>query len=268
MKVAVLISGRSTGYERCILPLLEKTKYDVDLFMSINDDDCKYYDVMKEKLRSWIRDISIKRYEPPSDFFNNHPETLLQEVRGKKYPHNVLSCFYNDKNAFDMAVEYQNNNQKYDVFLKFRSDIIVSEFPDFSIVNQEERLFSAHHRDICHMKAPLFDKSFLRYTGEQATWVSDAVSFGNQKSMEKYVKTYEFILYVNSALSGNYRINFEPCLTESVYSENVLVTYLDYAYDMLSYEERRKFDIDVCELTKHRINCDKIDKTKIESFDL
>ena len=49
-KIALLISGRATCWENCLLPILENSiDYDIDLFMSINNDnpDCIYFSIMK-----------------------------------------------------------------------------------------------------------------------------------------------------------------------------------------------------------------------------
>jgi len=45
MRIALLISGRLTRYEECLLPMLENCsdKHTIEVFASINDSDCEYY---------------------------------------------------------------------------------------------------------------------------------------------------------------------------------------------------------------------------------
>jgi len=44
---------------------------------------------------------------------------------------------FNYKNAFEMACEYENqNNIKYDFFMTFRSDIIIDKIPLFERVEK------------------------------------------------------------------------------------------------------------------------------------
>ena len=54
MRVAVLISGRLRCYERCLIPLLQKANYDIDLFCSINDEDGPYYEEARKKFRTLV----------------------------------------------------------------------------------------------------------------------------------------------------------------------------------------------------------------------
>ena len=68
MKIALLISGRSARYEVCLLETLKNTSYDVDVFMSINDEECKYYEIMRKKLSKWLKGLYINPYNVPDDF--------------------------------------------------------------------------------------------------------------------------------------------------------------------------------------------------------
>ena len=80
MKIAILISGRSARYEVCLLNILNNTSYDVDVFMSINDNKCEYYDMMQKKLSKWLKGLYIQPYNVPDDFENYSPNTLRQRV--------------------------------------------------------------------------------------------------------------------------------------------------------------------------------------------
>ena len=59
MRIALFISGRATKYEVGLLPFLKKCKYDVDLFMSLNDTECDYYTIMREDLKPYLKKLQI-----------------------------------------------------------------------------------------------------------------------------------------------------------------------------------------------------------------
>jgi len=231
MKVAVLISGRAARYEVCLKRLLEKNKHEYDVFISVNDEPCKYYDVMEESLQPWLKGLEIKPFSLPDDFENHHPETIRQSVNGKFVPQNVMSMYYNDMNAFNMATKYADDNQfEYDAYLKFRSDIIVDDMPDI-IKADELKIYSA---------VPSCDFTRKTLDGVEVPIVCDAISYGNRKSMGKYVDTYNFVLDINEKRSGNYMIHFETCLTQNVYSKKVPVQRFSYPYKLDG--NRRIFD--------------------------
>ena len=74
MRVALLISGRIARYEVCLIPFLKKnTQYTIDLFASINDDESKYYDLVRSELSPWLKGLHIQKYKLPEDFNHNHP---------------------------------------------------------------------------------------------------------------------------------------------------------------------------------------------------
>lgn len=232
MRVAVLISGRAARYEFCLKSLLEKNKNEYDLFISVNDEPCKYYDVMKGSLQPWLKGLEVKPYLLPDDFENYHPETVRQIVNGKFVPQNVISMYYNDMNAFNMATKYADENGfEYDAYLKFRSDIIASDMPNIQKTD-ELKIYSA---------VPLCDFTCQTLDGIEVPIVCDAVAYGNRKSMKEYVDTYNFVLDMNEKMSGDYRIHFETCLTQSIYHKKVLVERFHYSY-MLD-GNRRIFDI-------------------------
>jgi hypothetical protein len=57
MKIALLISGRATRYEVCLLEVLKNTKHDIDIFMVINDEENTYYKIMQDTLKQWLKVI-------------------------------------------------------------------------------------------------------------------------------------------------------------------------------------------------------------------
>lgn len=232
MRVAVLISGRAARYEVCLYHILEKDKYKYDLFISVNDEPCKYYDIMRENLGKLLKGLEISQYKFPKGFKNTHKDSIKQYVNGKFVPQNVISMYYNDMNAFNMATKYADENGfEYDAYLKFRSDIIASDMPNIQKTD-ELKIYSA---------VPLCDFTCQTLDGIEVPIVCDAVAYGNRKSMKEYVDTYNFVLDMNEKMSGDYRIHFETCLTQSIYHKKVLVERFHYSY-MLD-GNRRIFDI-------------------------
>ena len=62
--IAILISGRATCWENCLLPVLQNSDdYNIHLFMSINNSspDCTYFKIMKHHLKKYLKNIYIKR---------------------------------------------------------------------------------------------------------------------------------------------------------------------------------------------------------------
>jgi hypothetical protein len=59
MRIALLISGRLKCYETCLLPLLQNSSYDVDVFASINDVDYDYYNRVITNLSPWLKGLYI-----------------------------------------------------------------------------------------------------------------------------------------------------------------------------------------------------------------
>ena len=237
MKVAVLISGRCVRYEVCLLPLLQKTKYDVDLFLSINDIDKPYYDKLRENLSPWIKGFYLEKFDLPKDFSNTHWRSLRQEIDGKYIPLHTMSMFFNDMNAFNMATKYADDNGfEYDNYLKFRADLIVDEFPEF-IKSEELKIFSSVPR--CDFRVPIVDRENKQLNGSVPI-VCDAVAYGNRNSMRNYCDTYNFVLDINEHFDGNYPINFEDTLTHQVYDKDIPVERFNYKY--LIDKNRRIFD--------------------------
>jgi hypothetical protein len=74
MRVAVLISGRLKCYERCLIPLLESSDYDIDLFISINAERDDYHNQALNNLLKWLKGEYICPYVIPyhyKDIFIN-----------------------------------------------------------------------------------------------------------------------------------------------------------------------------------------------------
>ena len=187
-KIALLISGRATCWENCLSQVLENSiEYDIDLFMSINNKNknCNYFIMMKNKLKNYIKDIYIEEYKVPNDFINTstHKYTVKQLVNNKYIPLNILSMFFNYKNAFEMACNYQKkNNFNYDFFMTFRSDIIIDKIPLFKII-EDNVLYSINQP--CQ---------FISFGIHKTEIISPEWVFGKENVIKLYLETYYFII--------------------------------------------------------------------------
>jgi hypothetical protein len=205
-KIALLISGRATCWENCLLPVLKNsTDYDIDLFMSINNNNpnCNYFKIMENELTDYLKGLYINEYNVPDDFINTseHIYTVKQFVNNKYVPLNILSMWFNYKNAFEMACHYQKkNNFEYDFFMTFRSDIIVDKIPLFQV--EDDILY--------YIKQPC---QFICFGIHQFENISAEWVFCKKNIMEKYLDTYNFIIE-QSKLNNNYICHFESNVTD------------------------------------------------------
>ena len=243
MKIAMLISGRAARYEVCLLHTLKKTTYhDIDLFLSINDENenCDYYNKMKKDLKPWLKGCYIKKYKIPEDFFNLFDKTknasTNQFIDGKWVPYNVLSMLYNDNNAYNMAIKYSNKHSiKYDIIMKFRSDIIELTIPKELPFNNNIHLHSVVH--ICFFKCYILGKKELG-----KTWIiSDAWVWGSIETMKIYCNAYDFVLKTYVERDGNYNVHFESCITDNILFNKIQYSYHKYEYHL--DRNRRIFDL-------------------------
>jgi hypothetical protein len=239
MRIALLISGRAARYDVCLLPILQNTPYhDIDIFMSINDEPCEYYDIMQQLLGPYLKGLYIKKYQIPNDIFEifNENESIathkiqvnLQKINGKFVPNNCLSMYYNSKNAFNMATEYADKNGfEYDTYMHFRSDIMNFTFPE-NIDVDPNYLHSAI--PLCNFTTGcLYKKPVI-----------DVVAWGNRIFMKIYCTTYDFCIEKTLYYSGKYYIAFEDSLVDHIYTNDVPIKYHDlpYSFD----KNRRMFD--------------------------
>lgn len=234
MKVALLISGRAARYEVCLLPLLQQCKYDVHVFMSINDEDCEYYEVMKEKLKPWLKGLYIQPYKFPSDFhtiYHNQYMYSYQKIDGKWLPRNQLSMYSNDTKAFTMAADYElEYGIEYDVFMKFRADICNTSLPTLGPIDKDET--------VLYSIDPLC--KFISFGIHKVPIVSSDWVWGNKKTMAIYCNTYEYVLEKNKTANGNYLFHFESNHTDCIIDKKVNVKYVPIYYNVDTH--RKIFD--------------------------
>ena len=87
---------------------------------------------------------------------------------------------------------------------------------------------------------PSCDFTCKTIDGIEVPIVSDAIAYGNRKSMECYTNTYNFVLDMNEKFDGDYILHFETCITQNVYHKNVPVERFNYPYKLDG--NRRIFD--------------------------
>jgi hypothetical protein len=236
MRVAVLISGRLKCYESCLIPLLKDSQYDIDLFISINGERDEYHNNALYNLSKWLKGEYICPYTVPQsykDIFIN-----MNSGTNEPLPYNQLSMFFNDRNAFELATQYaDDNNFEYDAYMKYRSDIITSKLPDIQ-KNDEYKIFSVvpwnnHYSPVIDRTKPTIYNSPGDWRLPEtinAPWVSDAIVYGNRASMNAYTKTYEYCFEMNELWNGLYPIAFEPSVTQNVYDKGLEVKYFSESY--------------------------------------
>ena len=235
MKIALLISGRETRYEACLLPMLEKTEHNIDLFISINDEECEYYEIMKSKLAKWLKGIYIKPYNFPDNFkctYRDDFRYIYQLINDIYLPKNILSSFFNDNNAFNMAIKYADDNYfEYDYYVKFRADIIADSLPIFEKPDHEiYKIFNVEH--FC---------KFYTFGKYSKLAISTICDWGNRKSMNIYCNTYRYALEQNILHNFDYIFHFESNIIDNLFDNNIELEYRSYKYSL--DKNRKMFDI-------------------------
>ena len=238
MRIAILISGRIARYECCLLPILNNSNYHtIDLFVSVNDKntDCNYYNAMKINLQKWLKFISIKEFiidKEIYDMFNPDKQVNLQEINNKLVPYYTLSMYYNDMITYNEACKYADNNGfEYDIYLKFRSDIIADNIPE-NIIRPIA--------DKTHLYSTIPECNFISLGIYNKPIVSDIYAWGNRQTMAIYCNTYNYVINKIKLYNGNYIVHGESSLTDNIYENNVEHSFHYYGYTLDKY--RRMFD--------------------------
>lgn len=239
VKIAMIISGRIARYDVCLLKTLLDTPYhDIDLFISINDENSEaiYYDIMKLKLQPYLKDYKIHKYNVPIDIFDlikDKPDIRSHTIEINNFfiPYNQLSMFYNDNIAFKLAYEYADKNKfEYDIYMKYRSDIGNITIP---------KIIPLQNNDI-HLHNVIPKCNFISGGLYKKAIVSDAIAWGNRKTMNIYFNTYNYAIEKLKLTNGNYYIAFECTLTDNIYENK-----LEHSYYKINYNldrNRRMFD--------------------------
>jgi len=255
MKIALLISGRAARYEVCLLPMLENTKHEIDIFMSINDEntDCEYYKEMRNTLSKWLKKCVISKYEIPQSFIDVFKPKVhwicLQKINENWLPMNVLSMYANDKIAFNYATTYADeNNFEYDCYMKYRTDMILDNvFEEIPI--GDNVLYTAD--PVCYFQTHGIHK-VTDITDDNWIW-------GTRGMMQKWSGVYDYILEMNIKYNGEYYIAYEDSITDYIIDKEIPYTTFHYKYGL--DRNRRIFDkqwdnagTDAClDIRKHNI---------------
>ncbi len=241
-KIALLISGRITRYDVCLLPLLQNTQnYEIHVFASINNEhaDCEYFSIMKQKLNTWLKGCIIQPYKIPDDIFDifNSNESIgrlgcqanLQKVNNKFVPYNCLSMYYNDNLAFKTACEYADkNNFEYDYYMKFRSDIANFIIPDNLPISETD------------LQCVVPNCAFISNGLYNMPIVCDMIAWGNRKVMSIYCNTYQYVLNNIRKYDGKYFVAGECSLTDCICENNLPYVFYKIHYNLDA--NRRMFD--------------------------
>ena len=197
LNIAIFISGRLLGYSECLLPIINnlKKKYKIFLFFSINTFSLPINDRNPITIENIINDLKQK-------FGNSMCECKFEEYKYPKYiierliknnikvfSYNVFSSFYNDKKNFNSIEEYEiNNNIKFDIICKMRSDLLFyNKDIDFNVDNKDDLIIhNKHVAEITHWG--------YKYI---PSMISDIFAYGNKNSMKIYCSTYDWILNNN-----------------------------------------------------------------------
>lgn len=236
MKIAILISGRLIGYEVCLIPFLENIiNHDIDLFISINDNDSEYYTIAKQQLSKWLKSFYIQKFEFPENF-NHTPKKFshYKLINGEYRPYNALSMYFNDNKAFQLMEEYsKTKNITYDIIMKFRSDIITSGFPDINNFNPDI-IYSVVPN--CFFKDGLYNQLII----------SDIWLYGSINVMKIYCNTYNFLFDILNTRNGDYYIAGEACPTDNCYINKINVEYFNIKYNLDYYRHMYILDNEYC----------------------
>jgi hypothetical protein len=252
MKIALLLSGRIYRYRECLLPLLQNLKDDIemDIFISVNDQSGEYYDQVSLDLKPWLRCIRISKYEKPKDFRNTYTElgfamqNLSHMTRNIVY--NILSLFYNDNVAFNMACEYADkNNFEYDCYMRFRADIHVplKEFPKITI--SKDKLFCLRLSyklcvtDACE-NGLFIDGKYHWFGCSKLNGLPSTgdIAYGSRSAMSIYCNTYDYSLQKDK--ESNECFIGEYILTSNIYFNCKSFEFFDYEYYYDPYRSSKK----------------------------
>jgi hypothetical protein len=251
-KIAILLSGRVIKVNSFIeLLKKEKNNYDIDVFISANDIYFDYYDKLQKSLGIHLKGFNCSEYNVPDGFKNvwyNYVDgmhnNMLIGYEKTTAAYRTLSCVYNDKQCFYMAKQYsETNNFEYDIYLRFRSDIICDSFPNFDIDGINNNiLFSVI--PVNYFPLTITDNpngqiinGGYHYYGDMKhnrKYVTNDIAYGNKKTMEIYCSCYDYVMNKNEFHKGNYFICFEYTITTYLEDIGVNWHFFNYKYNYIS----------------------------------
>jgi hypothetical protein len=139
---------------------------------------------------------------------------MFQKIGSKLLPHNLMSLFANDKNVYDNAVKYsEDNNIIYDCYMKFRTDIL----PECMCIPDNIPLSN----DKLYFTRPYY-RIFTTHGKHKGLSLSDDMwVWGTKDMMKKWTGIYEYIINMNKESNGSYYIAHETSFTDFIYDSQI-----------------------------------------------
>ena len=248
MRLAIFLSGRVKQYET-FLHLLQKneTKYEIDVFISVNDIYSGFYEELGKRFGKYLKGFNCEEYNVPENFQNvwynkieGQSNFMMNNFEKNTAAYRSLSCFFNDTYCFYMATKYaDDNNFEYDIYLRFRSDIITDDFPDFDIAKVNENiLFSVtpvalitlaitENPDGEIINGRYHGYGDIKHHGKHGTC---DIAYGNKYTMSVYCSCYDYILKQNIVNKGNYYICFDHTMLVFLEESDIQWEYFQHHY--------------------------------------
>jgi hypothetical protein len=180
----------------------------IDLFCSLNserDDYCKEAETL---LSPWLKDIQYEKYEIPKECYRENNRYVDFRIF-----YNSLSCFYNDKKAYSMIMDYSKKNDiQYNIICKFRADIHLIERLIFPTLEENHPVFNNKTLFCCLPPSIVYLHGITT-----CQTLTDAFAFGSPEVMKHYCETYDFVTKMLEERKGKYSVGFEQCVTENFY---------------------------------------------------
>ena len=212
MFIAIFISGRIKNYQNFFKLINRLTKqHTVKIFASVNSfslDNPGDEGNFKKLFQNIIGDTYFDFFKIPKEIVQISSKYGKIE---KLFPiYNQISCFWNDNNNFKMIEKYQKeNNVKFDIICKMRTEMLFSVPPNFIKDNNELKILRNKH--LCE----------IRHWGHRykntPILVSDAFCYGNFNSMKIYCDTINFFKQKLEFYKGEYSHTFEPLLNDNIF---------------------------------------------------
>jgi len=234
MKIAFIITGRIAMYEIGLLHTLKNSNHEIDVFMSLNGEDCEYYDVMKTRLKPWLKYCNIQNFKLDKEFCekikpNNWPNrTHCRYVDNYFVPYNVMSMYYNEKIAINQAINYADDkNFEYDCYFKYRSDLL-------NVIIKDDLPIK---KDGLHLFSPIPNCQFITHGIHKVPTACGSWAWGNRETMKIYCNTYDYVIKKTEEMDGNFFISFECSLMDNLVDNNVTYEFIDYPYYYVIYDK-------------------------------
>jgi hypothetical protein len=129
MKIAIFFSGRITGYEECIKPLLEvkeKSSTEIVFFVSLN------LPRLTQAEQEFLKILNISEDRVNIEETPEHPPWVDEHVK-KSWKvvmiSNAYSSLYHNRKSWKLITSFEEKNKiKFDIVVKYRADILSNTF--------------------------------------------------------------------------------------------------------------------------------------------